>query len=160
MRSLLALSLLFVGPFPSNATDAGHFTIHLEVKSGKEAKKVDSKVAPQADSRPVLTVQTAKRIQVSWTVTASSKSTDKDVLIHLFVVRESKTGQAAVPKLDKDVPAETAMTMDFQPQDKASGTLEFQIDTPGTYLMRIETRGDAEGAAVPEQFVAIDLVVQ
>ena len=66
-------------------------------------------------------------------------------------------GQRAVPKLTKDVSAESALTMDFGPGEKAKGGLRFTIDRPGLYLMRLETIGAPEGR---ECFSALDLVIK
>ena len=65
-----------------------------------------------------------------------------------------------MPKLNKDVVAETAMTMDFKPKDKAKGEVTVEIDKPGAYLVRIETIGAASGANLHEHFAALDLVIE
>src|SRR5919201_573509 len=52
-----------------------------------------------------------------------------------------KPGRRAVLKLDKDVVVESALTMDFKPGEKSTGGLSFQINTPGTYLVRVESIG-------------------
>ena len=110
--------------------------------------------------RGVLVTQAGTPIRANWTVANSSKTGEKDVLVHCFIVRQSEIGQAAVPKLDKDVAAESALTMDFEPKDKASGTFELQIEAPGAYLVRVEILGGANGTSSPEQFAALDLVVK
>ena len=50
--------------------------------------------------------------------------------------------------------------MDFEPDDRSHGDTTFQIDTPGTYLLRLETIGAAAGEGGREYFAALDLVVK
>jgi len=76
---------------------------------------------------------------VKWTVTSTAKTgVVKDVLVHFFVVRGEKLGQASVPKLDKDVAAESALTMDFKPKEQGHGRaqLHHRCGT-GIYLLRL-----------------------
>ncbi len=158
---LLAVCVVLVaGLLPPAQARAADFAINLELSAGKESKKAQTSSEPGVDKtkpRPVLTVQAGKLIRAQWQVIRTAKNGDaKDVLIHFFVVRQAQVGQESVPKLDKDVAAENAMTMDFQPQDKARGELEFRIDRPGAYLVRAETR-DADGKQ--EFFAALDLVI-
>ena len=52
---------------------------------------------------------------------------------------------------------ETAFDMDFKPGAKAGQRNTLRIDTPGVYLIRVETR---ETQSDHEHFAAIDLVVE
>jgi hypothetical protein len=160
--SIFGLFVL-VGLLVPTQSRADHFTIDLQVKSPKEAKTAHAESAPpaaKAKARMIVVAETGKPIRALWTVSSAAKDDEmKDVLIHFFVVRVAEVGQKTVPKLDKDVAAETALTMDFQPTDKASGQLEFQIDKPGAYLVRLETLGSANDPS-HEQFAALDLVVK
>jgi len=136
----------------------------LEVKAGKESKKGQADVtvmATKPKARPVLVAEASKPIRVHWKVTSTAtKGEAKDVLIHFFVVTLAEVGQSTVPKLDKDVVSESALTMDFQPKDKASGELEFRIEKPGVYLVRVETRDTASEPGGHDHFAALDLVVK
>jgi hypothetical protein len=141
---------------------ADHFAIDLEVQSAKVTKTAHAVVLDvnAKPARDVLMVKTGDAITVKWGLgNTDPKVAAKDVLVHFFVVKEEKTGQATVPKLTKDVAAESALTMDFQPQDKAEGAVTFAIDKPGAYLVRLETKG-AAGKDGHEQFAAIDLLVR
>jgi hypothetical protein len=162
-RTILAVILLS-GFFPSAPVRADHFAIDLEVKADGARKTVKADRAAlgvKAKEREALTAKAGATMTVKWTVTSTAKTgVVKDVLVHFFVVKEEKLGQASVPKLDKDVAAESALTMDFKPKDKATGELSFTIASPGIYLLRLETIGAASGADGHEHFAALDLVIK
>jgi hypothetical protein len=162
-RLPLAFLAALTGLLWASFVQADHFAIDLEVQSAKITKTAHAAVL-DADAKPVardvLMVKTGDAITVKWALSNTDpKVAAKDVLVHFFVVKEEKTGQATVPKLTKDLAAESALTMDFQPQDKAEGTVTFAIDKPGSYLVRLETKG-AAGKDGHEQFAAIDLLVR
>jgi hypothetical protein len=142
---------------------ADHLAIELTVQSAKVSKTAHAEmlalgVKPKA--RGLLEVKAGDAITVKWVLSSTdAKATVKDVLVHFFVVKEEKAGQAAIPKLDKDVIAESALTVDFKPKDKVEGELSFTIARPGTYLLRLETRG-AAGKDGHEHFAALDLLVR
>jgi hypothetical protein len=71
-----------------------------------------------------------------------------------------KVGQTTVPKLNRGVAAESALTMDFRPKESTHGELTFRIDTPGVYLVRVETIGAAVGLEGHEHFATLDVVVE
>src|SRR5262249_36763235 len=141
-----------------------HFAFELQVKTAKATKKGTPDIAAvgaKPKSRPVMNAKAGDEIAVKWTLSSTAnKGVTKDVTVHLVVVKEEKVGQLAVPKLDKDVAAETAMTMDFKPKDRAKGDVTVTIDKPGAYLVRVETIGAAAGAEGHEHFAALDLVVE
>jgi hypothetical protein len=143
---------------------ADDFALDLEVKSGKAVKKAKEEAAGprhKPKARAVLEVKAGQAITVKWSArSTAAKDVVKDVRIHFFVVKESKVGQAAVPKLDKNVTAESAIIMDFGPGDNTHGDSTFQIDTPGTYLVRLETLDAAVGVGGHDYFAALDLVVK
>lgn len=141
---------------------ADHFLIDLEAKSGAATKTATvsttgSVAKPKA--RGILEIKPGESMTVKWTVTYTAKQgMVKDQLIHFFVVKEEKVGQVAVPKLDKDVAVESALTMDFNPKDKTDGELTFTLDRPGSYLLRLEaSKADGDDH---EHFAALDIVVK
>jgi hypothetical protein len=156
--------IVFVGSLLACQARADGFVIDLEVKAAKVRKTAHEEMANAAgkpSARIILNAKAGDSITVHWTMThAGPKDTAKDVLIHFFVVRETQAGQPAVPKLDKEVVVESALTMDFKPRDKTEGDLVFAIPKRGCYLMRLETIGAAHGIDEHEQFAALDLVVQ
>ena len=159
MKSFLGvLAFAVVGP-----AWAADFAIDLKVEAGKSAQtahasKVDVGTPPAA--RPVLDIKAGQRVQARWRLTCTAaRQPVKDVLVHFFVVREKKTGQRALPKLDKTVTVESALTMDFTTGAQADGELGIAMDQPGVYLVRVETQGAAGAGSGSECFAALDLVV-
>jgi hypothetical protein len=147
------------------AASAHHFTIDLKVQAGKATRSASAEAAaPGVKPKPrgVLRVRAGTPITARWTLTsADPKTTYKDVLVHFFAVKIDKLGQTIVPKLTKGVAAEGALTMDFAPKDATKGELTFTIDTPGVYLVRLETIGAAgKGLDAHEHFAALDVVVE
>jgi hypothetical protein len=163
LHTTLAL-IVFVGPLLACQARAEGFVINLEVKAVKvrtTAHEELANVGRKPSARIALNAKAGDPITVHWTMSHSeSNDTAKDVLIHFFVVRETQAGQRAVPKLDKGVIVESALTMDFKPRDKTEGDLVFAIPKRGCYLIRLETIGAAHGIDEHEQFAALDLVVQ
>jgi hypothetical protein len=143
---------------------AGHFTIDLKVEAAGASRTVHAQTAilgGKPQSRPSLEGAAGKPIAIHWAlINANTREAFKDVLVHFFVVKEEKAGQPTVPKLDKHVEVESALTMDFKPGDKAQGEQTFQIDRPGVYLVRLETVGAAVGGDGHEHFAALDLVIK
>jgi hypothetical protein len=146
------------------AVCADHFTIDLEVKAGKAKKLVHAeRLEPgqKPKTRAVFEVPVAKEIRVQWTLSCTApQGTFKDVIVHFFVVQEDKIGQPTTPKLNKEVAAESALTMDFTPGEKAKGEMKLEIARPGAYLLRLETIGAGKGNQSHEHFAALDLLVK
>jgi hypothetical protein len=143
---------------------ADHLSLELTVQTSAKTKTADADIAAigvKPKARGVLEAGLGKALTVKYSVTSTAKKdTAKDVVIHFFVVKIDKVGQTAVPKLDKDVAVESAVTMDFKPKDKAKGEMSFTIEKPGVYLLRLETIGAAQGVDGHEHFAALDLVVR
>jgi hypothetical protein len=156
--------IVFVGPFLACQARADGFVIDLEVKAAKVRKTAHEEMANASrkpSARIALNAKAGDSIMVHWKMShPGPNDTAKDVLVHFFVVRETQAGQQAVPKLDKGVIVESALTMDFKPRDKTEGDMVFAIPKWGCYLIRLETVGAAHGIDEHEQFAALDLVVQ
>jgi hypothetical protein len=163
-RAALLPLILFACSLTRPAARAADFAIDVDVKSGKATRKAEGQAADprqKAKARGVLEVKAGSKITVKWVVRSTAKKdTFKDVTLHFFVVKEEKAGQKDVPKLTRDVAAESALTMDFEPGDKSHGDTSLQIDTPGTYLLRLETLDAVAAGADHEYFAALDLVVK
>jgi hypothetical protein len=142
---------------------AGPFAIDLEARAAKARQTAHAQVATpgaRPKARDVLQLKAGDRVTVTWKLSnADRRASFKDVTVHLFAVKEEKAGQPGVPKLDRGVVAESALTMDFGLGDKAEGDLSFTIDKPGYYLLRLETIGAAGGGG-GESFAALDLTVR
>jgi hypothetical protein len=143
---------------------AHHFAIDLKVQVGKVNKTTHAERAAlgvKPKERGTLTVKAGEPLTVTWTLrNTAAKTTVKNVLVHFFVVKEPKAGQPTVPKLNKDVVLESALTLDFKPADKAGGKLHFTIAEAGSYLVRLETIGAAVGTDGHEHFAALDVLVR
>lgn len=153
--------VLFLASWPLHAD---HFTVELKVQAGKASLTAATETASLGaipKKRGVFQVKAGDRITVQWTLkNKDPKESLKNVLVHFFAVREKELGQKTTPKLNKDVAAETALTMDFNPNDKAQGELSFTLEQAGPYLLRVETIGAAVGAEGHEHFAALELLVQ
>jgi hypothetical protein len=162
MRSAGSLTLAF-GVLALGTARANHFAIALKVETTKESKAAKSEtLAPglKAKVREVFAAKAGQKITVRWTLTNTSATTAHNVLVHFFVVKEEQAGQAEVPKLTKDVVAESAVTLDFAPKDKTTGELTFRIERSGAYLVRLETiSAGVAGTDDHEHFAALDLTV-
>jgi hypothetical protein len=79
------------------------------------------------------------------------------VVLHFFIAREEKAGQKTLPDLSGDVILESAFDMTFKPGTKAGQRNTVRIDSPGVYLIRVESR---ETQSDHEHFAAVDLVVE
>jgi hypothetical protein len=162
MLRLLLLALALLGFLAAPAVRADSFAIELAVKA-KDAETTEAKY-PAADSKPqpraTLTAGVNAPITVKWTLRNTHQTqTVSDVLVHFFAVKIDKPNQAEIPKLTKNVVVETALTMDFRPQDKTDGEITFTVASPGVYLLRLELRGNAakEGR---DHYAALDLIVR
>ena len=78
------------------------------------------------------------------------------MVVHFYIARQNKVGQKELPDLKGDVVLESAFDMDFKPGGKAGQRTTLKIDTPGVYLIRVESRNTQSDH---EHFSAIDLVV-
>jgi hypothetical protein len=160
--SCFLLGLAALGGLVASAAPAPEpFAIDLEVRAGQAHKTAHAEsAAPGAKPKPreVVEVQAGEPITVKWKMSSTApKGTLKNITVHFFAVKEEKAGQQAVPPLNKDVVAESALLMDFGPKDKNEGTLHFTIPKPGYYLFRLETIGATAGPAGHEDFAALDV---
>jgi hypothetical protein len=164
--SRFLMSLAAVAGLYAAASAGEPFAIDLEVRSGKASKTAHVESAAPAlgeepKARDLLEVKAGDRITVKWKMSSTdSKAKVEDVTVHFFAVKEEKAGQPKVPKLDESVVAETALTMDFGPEDKNESELSFTIDEPGVYLVRVETIGAAVGPPGHEDYAALDVKVR
>jgi hypothetical protein len=155
----LILLAALAGQLPAEAPP---FAIDLTAEAGKTSKTAHAQLVTlggKAPARPVLEVKAGQSVRVRWTLKRTAKAAVKAVLVHGFVVKEEAIGQAAVPKLNKGVAVESALTMDFKAGDQAEGDLSFTPAGPGAYLLRLETIG-AAGTDGQETYAALDLLVR
>ena len=107
--------------------------------------------------RPVVKAKVNEPIRINYLLTnVYPHKTLENVVVHFYVARQEKVGQKELPDLKGDVVIESAFDMDFKPGGKAGQRTTLKIDTPGVYLIRVETRNTQSDH---EHFSAIDLVV-
>ena len=161
MRSLVTASALALALLAPLSARAEHAKVTLEVEAGgkKETAFVDQTPPDTGKNpRPVLKAKAGETIKIQWTLTnVYPNKTLEDVLVHSFVVKQTKVGQKELPQILDDVEMETAYRMDFKPGGKSGARCKLKIDTPGVYLIRVETR---DTQSDHEHFSAIDLVVE
>jgi len=139
---------------------AEHAKITLDVSAptGQVSASVDQ--TPPAwgkNPRPVLKARIHEPIRVNFLLTnVYPHKKLENVVVHFYIAAEKKAGQHDIPDLNHDVVTETAFEMDFKPGAKAGQRGTFRIDTPGVYLVRVETRNTQSDH---EHFAAIDLVI-
>jgi hypothetical protein len=140
---------------------AEHAKINLEVTVGRETATAHVDQTPPDSGkspRPVVKAKVNEPIKINYLLTnVYPHKTLENVVVHFYVARQNKVGQKELPDLKDDVAVtESAFDMDFKPGSKAGQRMTLKIDTPGVYLIRIETRNTQSDH---EHFSAIDLVV-
>ena len=162
IRVSMVAWLLLAG-LPLSAARAEHAKINLDVVVPGDQKTAFVDQTPPATGkspRPVIKAKAGEKIKVQWMFTnVYPHKTLENVVLHFFVVREEKAGQETLPDLSSDDAAEveTALEMTFKPGTKAGQKSTIRLDTPGVYLIRIESR---ETQSDHEHFAAVDLIVE
>ena len=152
----IAASGIWVGP-----AHAEHAKIQLEVATPRDQVTAFVDQTPPEwgkNPRRVLKARVHEPIRVQYILTnVYPHKTLENVVVHFFVVRQKKAGQKEIPDLKGDVVLESAFDMDFKPGGKAGQRTTLRIDTPGDYLIRVESQNTQSDH---EHFSAIDLVVE
>lgn len=158
MRPLLAALLLLVA---ATSATAEHAKLNLDVIVPGDQKTAHVDQTPPASGknpRPVVKAKVGDAIKIEWHFqNVYPHKTLKDVVVHFYVARQEKVGQKDLPRLGDDVTLETAFEMDFKPGAKAGARGTLRIDSPGVYLVRVESR---QTDSDHEHFAAIDLVIE
>jgi len=144
------------------AHGAGYDAV-LEVRDGKNgqtARQNKSSTAPSAMSRRVvLEGSTDDHFTATWKIVRKDQTTVKDELVHFYVVKMERQGQAPPALAPSRVVIESAVTMDFPAGETARGTQEFRVDGPGIYLVRVEVGTDPDKPGV-EDYAELELVAK
>ena len=162
MRSAFSMTALAAGlfAFPPPGL-AEHARITLDVASpGRQVTAFVDQTPPESGKipRPVLKAKVGETIKVKYLLTnVDPHKILPDVVVHFFIVRQEKVGQKEIPPLGDDVVLETAFDLDFRPGGKAGARNTLRIDSPGVYLIRVETRNTNSDH---EHFAAVDLVIE
>jgi hypothetical protein len=157
----IVLALLTVVALQSPAARAEHAKINLDVSTsdGQVTAHVDqTPPAAGKNPRPVIKARVKEPIRIQWHFTnVYPHKTLDNVVLHFFIAREHKVGQKNLPDLNGDVVLETAFDMTFKPGTKAGQRSTVRIESPGVFLIRVESR---ETQSDHEHFAAVDLVVE
>ena len=159
-RCWTLLTVMVLGGIPAASARAEHAKIQLDVSTPHDQVTAFVDQTPPAwgkTPRPVLKARIHEPIRIQFLFTnVYPHKTLENVVVHFFVVRQGKAGQKEIPELKEDVVLESAFEMDFKPGSKAGQRTMLKIDTPGAYLVWVESRNTQSDH---EHFAAIDLVV-
>jgi hypothetical protein len=161
-RHLATMTVLAVLGIAAPAARAEHAKVNLDVEAadGRKQTAFVDQTPPESgkNPRPILKAKVGEKLKVQWIFqNAYPNKTIPNVVVHFFVARQEKVGQKELPALGDDVVLETAFDMDFKPGAKAGARTTLKIDTPGVYLVRVESR---QTNSDHEHFAAIDLVIE
>ncbi len=159
-RSIVCLPVFVASLALAFDARAEHAKINLDVTVGRETATAHVDQTPPdsgKNPRPVVKAKVNEPIRINYLLTnVYPHKTLENVVVHFYIARQEKVGQKELPDLKGDVVTESAFEMDFKPGSKAGQRTLLMIDTPGVYLIRVETRNTQSDH---EHFSAIDLVV-
>lgn len=130
-----------------------------EQKHERTVKSSNSGARKPPERRPTFEGPAATQFTASCKITRAARDEAKDELVHFYVVRIDRPGEAPPPLEPAKVVIEGAWTMDFPPGESSSARLPFRIYEPGVYLMRLEARPNTNEAAT-DAFAELDLIVK
>jgi hypothetical protein len=162
MRRTAGIFFVFVLLLAASSVDAANFDATLDLSDGSTSQTAHSGAATTGDPlthRAALTGSANATYTMKWKVVRSAKDEAKDVLVHAYVVKMDKQGQAPPALEPSAVVIESAISMDFPPGEVSSATQPFHVDGPGVYLIRIEAGGDPDKPGSAD-FAEIELVVK
>ena len=149
------LSLILLLPL-SGAERPKDFDVSLDVTNGRTSQ---TRPATKATARATISGSVSDGFTIRWKITHRKKDTAENILVHFFVVRLERKGEAPPPLDPKKVVIEGALTMDFAADDTATGDQKFRVREPGVYLTRVEVRPESD-APGRETFSELELVVK
>jgi hypothetical protein len=158
---LIALVALVFG-IQSTAASAAGFAVELKVTDGHTMQSARSGTPHDSRPgahRPSLEASVDRPITAEWTVTRIDPAEAKDVLVHFYVVKLDRPGQAPPSLEPAKVTIESALTMDFAKGKSSHAAMQFRVDGPGIYLVRIEAGGDPDKPG-QEDYSEVELTVK
>jgi len=156
-----SLCFLVIGFFGASIAHAAGFEASLSVSQGntRQSTKTAATTRGALERRVQLAGPPGARFTATWKMTRTAKDQADDVLVHFYVVKLDRPGEAPPPLDPNRVVIESALTMDFPSGEAASANQPFRIDEPGVYLVRIEIAIDTQHAA-REDYAEMELVVK
>ena len=159
-RLILSGTVIVLALAMTSWVRAEHAKINLDVSTGRDnVSAFVDQTPPESgkNPRPVIKATVNEPIRVQYLLTnVYPHKTLENVVVHFFIAPQKKVGQKELPDVKGDVVMETAFDVDLKPGAKAGQRSTVKIDTPGVYLIRIETKNTQSDH---EHFAAIDLVV-
>ena len=139
---------------------AEHFDIDLTIQSPHDQATAHSDTDPPAQGlnpRPVCHARAGEELTFQFMLSSNfPHDTKKAVTIRYYIAPERSAGTKSPAEAGKPVVAEGSFTMDFKPDGKVGLRHRLHIDTPGAYLVRVESQhSDSDH----EHFAALDLVI-
>jgi len=155
-----ALPLLLFAVAPSLAYGE-HAAINLQVigPDGRQEAFADQEPpSGGVNPRPRLTVKAGDPLVLHFILTnVYPHGLLKDVTVRYYVVRTGKFGVKEVPELTDGVITQGTATFNFKPKCRIGAQLQFRIEEPGIYLVRVDTLNTKSDH---EHFSAIELEVK
>ena len=138
------------------------FTPSLSVSDGKDHRVSAVSTAglhKPLEKRESMHAAADADFVAEWKMVRSAPNEEKDVLVHFFVVKIDRVGEAPPPLDPGIVLMESALTMDFPAGNKATAKLRFRLNEPGIYLVRVEAGADPRKAVQPD-FAELELIAK
>ena len=139
---------------------AEHFTIDLTVQSAHDQATAHSDTDPPAQGvnpRPICHAHRGEELTLQFMLSSNfPHDTKKAVTIHYFIAPEKSAGTKSPRDASKQPITDGSFTMDFKPDGKVGLRQRLRIDTPGAYVVRVESEhSDSDH----EHFAALDLII-
>jgi hypothetical protein len=130
------------------SAQAEEFRLSLELSQDSHhqatTNPVDDHEVKPIVKRPSMTIDAGSRVTAAWKVTYVAKPPINDVLVHFYVVKIARPGQAPPPLAPQAVLLESALTMDFATGASTQAKQEARLRDAGVYLVRLEAQGAGE----------------
>jgi len=140
---------------------AEHALIDLQVIAPDDRAEATSDQEPPiggVNPRPKLAVRAGDPLILHFILTnAYPHGLLKDVTVRYFVVRTDKIGEKQLPDLEGHTVTQGHVVLNLKPKCRVGARLQFRIDKPGIYLVRVDTLNTHSDH---EHFSAIDLEVK
>jgi hypothetical protein len=136
---------------------AEDFRLSLELSQASHRQATTNPADPHevkpVTKRPTITVEADSKVTAAWKVTYIAKAAMNDVLVHFYVVKIQRSGQAPPPLAPQRVLLESALNMDFATGTSTEAKLEARPKEAGVYLVRLEAQGAGETSAAEMELV-------
>jgi len=136
---------------------AEEFRLSLELSQADRHQATTNPADPHeikpVAKRPTITVEADSKLTAVWKVTYVAKPPMNDALVHFYVVRIQRPGQAPPPLAPQQVLLESAQTMDFIAGTSTDAKMEIRPKDSGVYLVRLEAEGAGETSAAEMELV-------